>query len=61
MTADSARHPFRQGLPRHVLQGLAIEPAMKPGRERRAIDLRDWRDFMAAYCATFVAVMIFIS
>lgn len=57
LTNESARHPFRQSLPPHVFQGFAPEPV----RKRRPIDLRDWREFLAAYCASFVAALVFIS
>jgi len=57
MTAEAARHPFRRSLPPHALRGSVPEGEPK----RRSIELRDCRDFLAAYCATFVAVMIFIS
>lgn len=54
---EAARHPFRQGLPPHVIQGGAPRPL--PGG--RAITLRDCREFLMAYCACFMAAIIFIS
>ena len=32
-----------------------------PLARRFSVGLGDWRGFFAAYCATFVAVLIFIS
>ena len=55
---ESARHPFRRSLPPHVLKGGAAFPAR---RNRWRITGRDSRDFLAAYCASFAAVTVFIS
>lgn len=55
---ESARHPFRQSLPPHVRRpfGQDIPKPVRPW-----VTANDWKGFFAAYCATFVAVMLFIS
>jgi hypothetical protein len=58
LTAEAARHPFRRTLPPHVFKPIADAPAR---REWWRITGRDWRDFFTAYCASFVAVAVFIS
>jgi hypothetical protein len=58
LTDESARHPFRRSMPPHVFRPIAAEPE---GREWWRITGRDWRDFFTAYCASFVAVAVFIS
>lgn len=57
MTDEAARHPFLASLPPHVRRGT------QPLALRRGWNLepRDWRDFLAAYCASFIAVMLFIA
>ena len=58
LTDESARHPFRMSLPPHVRTGtraLTLRPRMP------AISLGDWRGFLAAYCAAFIVVTIFIA
>lgn len=56
LTDESARHPFRAALPRH----LRREPDSQP----RTIDWRltgsDVRGFATAYFATFAAALAFI-
>jgi hypothetical protein len=58
MTDETARHPFLQSLPPHVRR---IEPDVegRPASRWRftAIDIRQ---FLMAYCATFIAVTVFI-
>lgn len=58
MTDEAARHPFLASLPPHVRAGG--EPLRLRKRGWR-LNTRDWRDFLAAYCASFVAVTIFIA
>ena len=58
LTTESAGHPFRRSLPPHVCGDVAAT-AEKP--RWYSVDLGDWRGFLTAYCATFVAVMIFIA
>lgn len=57
LTEESAGHPFRRSLPPHVLKGIEPVPPSRFG----GVSRRDWRDFFAAYCASFVAVMVFIA
>jgi hypothetical protein len=55
LTDESARHPFRARIPQHVR------------RVKRDLDVRSlthgpgWRDFLTAYCASFVVVALFIA
>jgi hypothetical protein len=56
-TDEGARHPFRRSLPRHLRSGAEAESP----RRHWLLSWRDWRDFAAAYCASFLAVTIFIS
>ncbi|MDE8652044.1 hypothetical protein [Novosphingobium album (ex Liu et al. 2023)] len=55
---EAARHPFRQSLPPHVCRGFEARPGW---RTRMALTGSDWRGFLTAYCATFVAVSVFIA
>lgn len=57
ITDESARHPFLASLPPHV-RSAAQPMALRRGWR---LEARDWRDFLAAYCASFVAVMMFIA
>ena len=56
LTDESARHPFRASLPPHV------RASVKPEKEKPswAMTAADWRDFLSAYCACFLAVSTFI-
>ncbi|WP_041390316.1 hypothetical protein [Sphingobium chlorophenolicum] len=57
LTSESARHPFRQRLPRHVLR--VAEPAA--ARERPPVsDDNDWKLFMLSFGAFFTAFYSFI-
>lgn len=58
LTDETARHPFLASLPPWVR--VSAEPVAVPGRKRRVTG-RDWRDFLAAYCATFVGVLVFLA
>lgn len=55
-TDETARHPFLASLPPHVRKGE--EP--KRVRSSWRLTNQDWRDFMVAYLACFMAVAIFI-
>ena len=58
LTSESARHPFRQRLPRHVLR--VVEPA-PAARERPPVsDDNDWKLFMLSFGAFFTAFYSFI-
>jgi len=52
---ESAHHPFLRSLPPHVRK----QSPAQPGRTRIGRD--DWRSFLAAYCAAFLVVSIFIA
>lgn len=52
LTNESARHPFRQTLPRHV---LTVQDGSAP-----ASDDSDWKLFMLSFCAFFTAFYSFI-
>jgi hypothetical protein len=58
LTSEGARHPFRQSLPPHV-----YVPHAEPRRRRslREVLLEDWKSFAGTYCATFVAVSLFVA
>ena len=56
LTDETARHPFLRSLPPHVRR---IEPDEEPARRWR-FTLADVRHFAAAYCASFVAVTVFL-
>ena len=56
LTDESARHPFRACLPRHVTQDLHELP--EPNLWRLTRD--DVRGFASVYFATFAAVLVFI-
>lgn len=52
LTTESARHPFRQRLPRHVLQ--------TKGAAQGTSDDNDWKLFVLSFCAFFTAFYSFI-
>ena len=54
LTNEAARHPFRMGLPPQAQAKVASQS------RRLAFGRDDWRNFLAAYCATFVVVSLFI-
>ncbi|UZW55867.1 hypothetical protein NUH86_03470 [Sphingobium sp. JS3065] len=57
LSSESARHPFRQRLPRHVLR--VAEPSGT--RERAPVsDDNDWKLFMLSFGAFFTAFYSFI-
>ncbi|MBA4160993.1 MAG: hypothetical protein C0515_02670 [Novosphingobium sp.] len=57
LTDEQARHPFLASLPPHVRTGAA---ALAVPRVRHTWQ-RNLRDFLAAYCACFVAVSLYIA
>lgn len=65
LTNEAAGHPFRRSLPPHVLavpQGEQTEAEENAAAAQRwRLSGGDWRGFLAAYCASFVAVSIFIA
>jgi hypothetical protein len=52
---ESARHPFLASLPPHVRR-VEAEPIRQSPTSGAG-----WRQFLTAYCASFVAVMVFIA
>lgn len=59
LTTESARHPFRQRLPQHVLRVVDDAPARARPR-RLSDDDSDWKLFMLSFCAFFTAFYSFI-
>ena len=56
-TTESARHPFRQRLPAHVLRVSDDKGA----RGRKPVDDdKDWKLFALSFCAFFTAFYSFI-
>ncbi|WP_338466560.1 hypothetical protein RXV95_13525 [Novosphingobium sp. ZN18A2] len=73
-TSEHTRHPYRQTLPAHVTRALPVfEPEVQaaiaraetrlrsPDVDPRRITRQDVKDFLLAYFACFMAVMIFIA
>jgi len=58
LTTESARHPFRQRLPRHVLAVASDAPTSR--KARAASDDSDWKLFMLSFVAFFTAFYSFI-
>jgi hypothetical protein len=63
LTDDAAGHPFRRSLPPHV-RATVVDCDMQPGISLAKLRWRalgsDWQNFLQAYCATFVAILVFI-
>ncbi|SEQ83706.1 hypothetical protein [Sphingobium sp. YR768] len=57
LTTESARHPFRQRLPAHVLRVRDDGPS---GKKRPVDDDSDWKLFALSFCAFFTAFYSFI-
>jgi hypothetical protein len=57
LTDETARHPFLRSLPPHVRR---IEPEEAPKAVSWRLTAVDVRQFLMAYCATFLAVSVFI-
>lgn len=57
LTTESARHPFRQRLPAHVLRIRDEKPA---NAKRRVDDDKDWKLFALSFTAFFTAFYSFI-
>lgn len=64
LTDDAARHPFRRSLPLHV-RTSAVEDSPQQGNSFAKLRWNmlggDWQGFLQAYCASFVAISIFIA
>jgi len=65
LTQESAGHWFRRSLPPHVFEVRVGDDADVEGNALAARKWRlsggDWRGFLSAYCASFVAISIFIA
>ena len=59
LTTESARHPFRQSLPRHVLMPLPQDEAEVRLAKAKAED-NDWKLLALSFCAFFTAFYSFI-
>ncbi|WP_298401713.1 hypothetical protein [Sphingobium sp.] len=57
LTSESARHPFRQRLPAHVLR---VRDDKAGGVKRPVDDDSDWKLFALSFCAFFTAFYSFI-
>lgn len=60
LTSESARHPFRQSLPPHVLRVAGEGPGKSP-KKRMVDDDSDWKLFALSFSAFFTAFYSFIS
>ncbi|MEE4450193.1 hypothetical protein [Novosphingobium resinovorum] len=69
LTQESAGHWFRRSLPPHVLSApVEDDSGDDPEAAENAEAARlwrlsggDWRGFLSAYCASFVAITLFIA
>ncbi|MED5547261.1 MULTISPECIES: hypothetical protein [Novosphingobium] len=64
LSSEQSGHPFRRSLPAHVLE---VPPHLRPAVDDEALAARrwkmrggDWQQFLAAYCASFLAIFTFI-
>lgn len=62
LTNESARHPFRQRLPRHIFQIVEEKAATAKPRARTVArsDDNDWKLFVLSFSAFFTAFYSFI-
>jgi hypothetical protein len=58
LTTESARHPFRQRLPAHVLR--VVEQGSSSRAKRISDDDSDWKLFGLSFAAFFTAFYSFI-
>lgn len=65
LTQESAGHWFRRSLPPHVFTDpLEDDPVERENAEAARhwrISGGDWKGFFSAYCASFVAIIMFIA
>ncbi|GGB96609.1 hypothetical protein GCM10011494_13830 [Novosphingobium endophyticum] len=64
LTDDAAGHPFRRSLPLHVRARPLdedVQQANSLAKLRWQMMGGDWQGFLRAYCASFVAISIFIA
>ncbi len=52
LTTESARHPFRKGMPPHVFKLADIPPASRT---------HNFRDFMLVFAASFAGIYSYIA
>ncbi|MDV5822250.1 hypothetical protein [Sphingobium naphthae] len=57
LTTESARHPFRQRLPAHVLR---VSDDKGASGRKPVDDDKDWKLFALSFCAFFTAFYSFI-
>ena len=64
LTDDAAGHPFRRLLPPHV-RTAPVDEEVQQGNSFAKLRWNmlggNWQSFLQAYCASFAAIMIFIS
>ena len=62
LTQESAGHWFRRSLPPHVFtESLEEEDEEVEAARKWRLSGGDWRGFLTAYCASFVAITLFIA
>lgn len=63
LTNESARHPFRASLPQNALEERADDEVEQrvPWRMRLGLTAEDLRGFAGTYCASLIAVSVFIA
>ncbi|AIT79279.1 MULTISPECIES: hypothetical protein [Novosphingobium] len=64
LTDEAARHPFRRSLPAHVRLAPLDQEVQQDNalaRLRWKMTGGDWQSFLQAYCASLVAMLVFIA
>lgn len=61
LTDETARHPFLRSLPPHVRNDAEAVTAREHVGSGWRLGLADLKQFLAAYCASFLAVVVFFS
>ncbi|MFC0684680.1 hypothetical protein [Novosphingobium clariflavum] len=65
LTSESARHPFRRTLsPRVCTAPFPADVEAAENEQARCawrLSGADWRGFLSAYCASLVAIVVFIA
>lgn len=68
LSQEGAGHPFRRSLPPHVFTVFTVPVCAETENTENEVAARywrlnggDWRGFLAAYCASFMAIVIFIA
>jgi hypothetical protein len=60
LTSESARHPFRASLPPCALRGGRQGISHPLRRDRRLLTRQDLRHFVLSYCASLLALSLFL-